>query len=221
MTVDLMELLSRRPIAHPTRITSALFRDGELRVFVKGWPWWVEEPSRQDDEEIVFCFNGITGGLIELTALVDDEFDEALEDFDISLTEEHEWAKPSTFGIYCSAPLVHPVELYARVEDYLCESSALRVPEDFLHHASPLSRFLKATATRSYLLANGPECIRRLVCEELQAQGVPHTVIEKAAASEGRFLVRLNDSGFFCDAATAEFDESALIPPPTQALRGL
>jgi hypothetical protein len=205
MVVDAVKLLSERKIVHPSRVVSSSMAAGEFRLSIAGHPWW---RSRIGDDEgkISFRFSGVTHGQLDMIALLDHEEAEALEEFEISLTSTLDWAKPNHFQIYCSAPLLQPVAVYTIVENYILASRALRTPGDYLNGAARLSQFLETATSAGYLLATGPESIRSLVVRELEAQAVPHTVLETRGRSEGRLFVRLRGSAFFCEAAVAEFE---------------
>jgi len=138
--------------------------------------------------------------------LMDHDWDEALEDFEIGLTSTLDWAQPNQFNIYCSAPLPQPLTVYTAVENYLLTARASRKPGDFLNGADRLDEYLKITASMGYLLATGPASIHDLVVRELHAQSVPHTVLATIGKAEGRLFVRFGCSTFFCETALAEFD---------------
>jgi hypothetical protein len=204
MLVEVLQLLSERQIVHPSRIVSSTIAAGEFQLSIEGHPWWRHSPS-QDEGRIIFRFSGVTEGELHLTTLLDDD-NEALEGFEISLTSELDWAQPDQFSIYCSMPLPRPLVMYTAVEDYLITSRASRTTADFLNGATSLNRFLQITSSRGYQLATGPASIRDLVVRELDAQSIRHTVINTTGRSKGRLFVRLGCSGFFCEAALAEFE---------------
>lgn len=205
MVVDAIQLLSERKIVHPSRIVSSTIAAREFRLSIAGCPWWRSSVGDEEDK-ISFRFSGVTHGHLDLTALLHPEEVEALEEFDVSLTSTLDWAKPNQFGIYCSAPLLHPLTVYTIVENYIVASRAHRTPGDYLNGAARLSQFLEIVTSSGYLLATGPEVIRNLVVSELEAQSIPHTILETKGRSEGRLFVRLEGSAFFCEAAVAEFE---------------
>jgi hypothetical protein len=205
MVVDAFQLLNERKIVHPSRIVSSTVAAGEFRVSIAGHPWWRGSVGDGEDR-ISFRFSGITGGFLDLYGLLHHEEDEALEEFDISLTSTLDWAEPDQFLIYCSAPLLRPLTVYTIVEDYLLASRAHGVPSDYLNGASHLGHFLEIVTSAGYLLATVPDSIRKLVVRELEAQSIPHTVVETKVRSEGRLFVRLEASMFFCETAVAEFE---------------
>jgi hypothetical protein len=205
MVVDAIQLLSERGIVHPSRVVSSILAAREFRLSIAGYPWW-RNTVGDDEGKISFRFSGVTRGQLDLTALLDHEEIEALEEFEISLTSTLAWAKPSQFQIYCSAPLLRPLTVYTIVEDYLLASKAHRTPGDYLNGAARLSQFLEIATSNGYLLATGPESIRRLVVSELEAQSIPYTIVETTGRPEGRLFVRLEGSAFFCETAVAEFE---------------
>jgi hypothetical protein len=204
MVVDAIQLLSEWKIAHPGRIVSSRMAAGEFRLLIAGHPWW-GSPVEDGEDEISFRFSGVTSGQIDLPTLLDHKEIEALEEFEISLTSALDWAQPNQFSIYCSAPLAHPFAIYTAVENYLLASGAPRTPSDYLNGAVRLSQFLEIASSTGYLLATGPQSIRRLVVDELETQSVPYTVVETKGRSEGRLFVKLRGSAFFCETAVAEF----------------
>ncbi len=205
MIIDLVELLHSREIVHPSRIASATFEAGQFELIVEGCPWW--RGSAGPASRITFRFGGITSGEFDGPTLLDGNDDEILEDFEIAHTSTLEWAQPSRFSIYCSAPLREPLKIYLAVEAYLRGSLAQKGPADFLNGGEDLSSFLEITASPGYQLARGPDSIRDLVQSQLVAQDVPHSTIETVVGQpEGRLFVRLVGSAFFCETAVAEFE---------------
>nr|WP_314428711.1 hypothetical protein [uncultured Brevundimonas sp.] len=206
MKIDLLDLLATCSIAHPSRVRSATLADGLLTLTIGGWAWWRE--TDQDCEGLIrLTFSGVSSGTIDLLDwLSGDNFDEALENFDVRRTSELEWAQPSSSHIYCSAPLPRPLDLYDRVEGYLHDQAALRQPADFLNGAARLSRFLGYVSSDMYLLATGPRVICDMIVDELKHQGVPHQISPTKGYPEAAIFVRFGEHGFFCEQATAEFD---------------
>jgi hypothetical protein len=170
-----------------------------------GFPWW-REAAGNDEDQISFRFSGLARGQLSLEALFDCEEIEWLQEFQISLVSTLDWAKPDQFSIYCSAPLVSPLAIHTIVEDYILGSQADRSPGDFLNGADRLSRFFEYTSSGGYLLATAPDALRSLIVSELQAQSIPHTVLETRVHTEARLFVRLGGSAFYCEAAVAEFE---------------
>jgi len=205
MVIDVIELLNEHKIVFPCRIVSSSMADGEFRLLVEGYPWWRDEAG-EGEGKISFRFSGVTNGNLDLRALLDHEEDEGLEEFEIELTSTLDWAQPNQFSIYCSAPLPNPIAVYTAVENYIFASRALRTPGDYLNGAFRLSTFLEIATSSGYLLATGPEPIRSIVVAELKSQSVRHTVLETKRHAEGRLLVRLQGSAFFCATALAELD---------------
>jgi len=205
MIIDAMDLLRGREIVHPSQIVSSTLADGEFRLSLAGYPWWRDQTG-DDDSKIGFRFSGVTSGSLDVKMLLANWDDEWLEQFEIELTSTLDWANPDQFGIYCSAPLPDPIAVYTAVENYIFASRALRTPDDYLNGAGRLSTFLENASSCGYLLATGPEPIRSIVVAELKSQSVRHTVRETKRHAEGRLLVRLQGSAFFCGTALAEFD---------------
>jgi hypothetical protein len=178
-----------------------------LRVTVHGTPWWRASPASSDEQTIEFVFENIRQGRIETEDFGDG--DEALEFFEITALAEVDWAQPDAFSIFCSDPLKYPLKLHLRVHDFLKEADAYREPHEFLNYASgQLAQFIQTTSSSSFLVARGPECIRKIVCDELENQGVVHNVIATALTPRRGWLVRLGESHFVCDATFAEFEEA-------------
>jgi hypothetical protein len=210
MRVDLTELLRQKPIVHKTKIVSATISPGSLRLVVLGYPWWRGSTGKQDDYTIEFLFEGVTEGCLRIDDVggVNDDWDEALEVFEVYSVAELDWAQPNIFSIFCSSALKSPLNLYLRLHDFLKEVDAYRGVEDFLNFPSGrLAQFVEITSSNSFLVATGPECVRRVICSELEQQGVAYNVITKSIAPNRYLLVRLADSHFLCSAAYAEFDE--------------
>ncbi|MGH6996674.1 MAG: hypothetical protein ACREEO_00710 [Phenylobacterium sp.] len=148
-------------------------------------------------------FGGVADGA--LRPGVADE-DEALDDFEIRPIAEVAWAQPADWSIYCSAALPDPMAIYVGLHDFLAREGAFHTPADFLNGAAEISRFTAMTQTPGFMLGGGPECVRALLCAELERQGVPFSVVHTMTDVESRLLVRLGGSSFVCDTAVAEFE---------------
>lgn len=209
MRVELIELLADREIVHPTKISSVVWSEGELVMSITGYRWWEQARSGHGlDGAIRFIFGGVTGG-----ALRPDEFslddDEALEDFEITPVAEVGWAQPQDWSVFCSSAIPDPMALYVGLHDFLAREGAFYAPEDFLNCAAEISRFVGMARTPGFMLGQGPDCVRALLCAELERQGVGHNVIYTLADEESRMLVRVGKSSFLCNSAVAEFERGA------------
>jgi hypothetical protein len=205
MKTDLLELLNRTNIVHPTRIVGIEASHLQLRIKVSGNQWWRNDGGAEEGQ-IVFTFEGIGEGLLNPETLLNMEEDEALEIFEVSLLSEKEWAKAGTsFATYCSEPLPHPLQLYSIIEDYLWNAGALRSARDYLNIPNgSLLRFCEIAGTSSYLLAESPAKVHELVVAELKRQNVSHNVITSERTSNQTLIVQIGDTSFVCERATAE-----------------
>ena len=204
MRVDLVELLAERSIAHPTRIERAVICRNRLELTVSGHAWWSDAGAGDPSSQVALVFEELSGG--ELPVCLNDPYDEDLEAFWVQRLAGVGWAQPDTNAIYCNGPLSDPVSLYSKLQAYLVAADAFKGPSDFLNQGEVLARFAKITSGKSYLLARGPDVVCRLLCDELGAQAVSHTVIAHSRPPEDRLWVRLNGSGFLCARAWAEFE---------------
>jgi hypothetical protein len=210
MRVELRELLRSRPICHPSRIVSASIEAGTLWIVMRGYPWWLGTSGHADEQTIVFLLEGLAGGMLRIEDVGDAyrDDDEALETFEAHSLVDLDWAQPSRFAIYCSDALKDPLSLYRRVHDYLDDVDAYRTPGDFLNYPSKrLAQFIQITSSGSYLVGRGPECVRNIICAELETQGVRYNVIESQINPTLGMLIRLGTSDILCASAFAEFDE--------------
>src|SRR6476661_7140904 len=104
MKTDLIDLLRKREIVHPTRIVAVEGGHRQLRISLEGWPWWRDGPTDRE-ERILFSFEGIEEGLLDAATLLDIEEDEALELCSVSPLSEMPWAAGGTsYATYCSEP---------------------------------------------------------------------------------------------------------------------
>lgn len=206
MYVELTKLLAEQQIIHPTTLDAANWSTDGLRLTIGGYPWWqTPHPDWDARSSIHFVFTDVLEGSIR-----PDEFDfasdEILEDFDVVPINEIGWAQPSDAEIYCSGPVPDPLSLYVRLNDFLREECAFKLPCDFLNGAEQISSFIRLTQSRNFLLGRGPECIRDLLRDELKTQGVAHNEIFVPHQSIPTFLVRFGSSAFICKDARAELD---------------
>jgi len=207
MRVDLVTLLTERSLSHPTRIVEALFKGDDLRMHVVGWPWWLPDGDTTKDHSIHFVFEHLGEGFIEPRTFDQDET-EALEPFEVMPSSQLAWAQPNGFEVYCNAPLREPLEIYARVNDFLAQTGSFRGADWYLNfsYTRGLAGFAGVAQSNSYLLARVPPALHRVVTEELQRQHVSYNEIPTKFGSPGELLVTIQNSQFFCRTAFAEFD---------------
>jgi hypothetical protein len=205
MKTDLLELLNQTYIVHPTRIIGIEASNRQLRMTVSGYQWWRKDAVAEEGQ-IVFTFQGIGEGQLDLATLLDTTEVEALEHFEVSLLSEKEWAKSGlSFATYCSGPMQHPLRLYAIVEDYLWKAGALCSARDYLNMPNgSLLSFCEIAGTSSYLLAEAPLKVHELVLAELKRQNVYHNVVPSNRASTRTLLIQIGPTQFLCEGATAE-----------------
>lgn len=204
---NILELLTDRPIVHPTRIDAVEWRGRQLTIAVRGYRWWASPyEDRQIEGEISLVFNGLGKGLL-LTDELEPDDDEALDGFEVFPVSDVPWAQACDWSIYCSGPIDEPVSLFTKVQDYLRRCDAIVGPEHFLNQATNLASFVTMTKAGGFLVGRGPPCIRDLVCAELERQAVPHNVVPTPEDSEPEFLVRLGNSAFLCQEALAELPD--------------
>ena len=208
MRIDLLDLLADREIVHPTRISAVTWAGSELVLSLTGYRWWEQAcTDRRADGAIRFVFGGVADGTLRPSIMDDD--DEALEDFAIRPITDVPWAQPADWSIYCSAALPDPMAIYVGLHDFLAREGAFYTPADFLNGAAEISRFTAITQTPGFMLGSGPECVRALLCAELERQGVRFSVVHTMRDVDSRLLVRLGGSSFVCDTAVAEFEAAA------------
>lgn len=205
MKTDLIDLLGRTDIVHPTRIAAVEASHRELLIAIAGYPWW--RPSKGGDEQrIVFTFEGVEEGLLDAASLLDMEENEALEDFRVSRLSEEPWADAGTvYASYCSEPLPDPLRLFAVVEDYLWDAGAPRSARDYLNVPDGyLARFCDLARTASFLVAEAPKHVHDMIIAELRRQNVAHAVLMSERPAKRGVFVQIGGTSFVCEGATAE-----------------
>lgn len=205
MIFDLADLLNEKRFSHSSTITVAQLSGESLRLTIRGYGWWKDRPTVSNGDAVL-SFSGISSGSLDITALLDLEDDEALGDFEIVQSDDLDWARPTTFSVYCSEPIPEPLAVYDIVERWAERSRGIKAVHDFLHGSARLSTFLDFSKSNFFLLAHGPDSLRPLLENELNRQNVRHQFGETAGGyRESRYLVRLAaETWFFCDFATLE-----------------
>ncbi|MDI1365714.1 MAG: hypothetical protein PSX79_12775 [bacterium] len=204
--VDLVSLLSERKVVHPTAIARGVLEGRNFRVVVVGHPWWRCDPAPKSENVIHLIFENISQGLLDLP-LTDEDWDEGLDTFSITGLEGVAWAQPSLRQIFCSAPTPDPIRFYALLTAYLKAEGAFTSAAHYLNGGSEPHRFVETLGSPGYLIATAPEAIARIVCAELDRQGVPHTVQGSVSTTpDTRLWVKLGDANFVCGRAFAEFE---------------
>lgn len=207
--INLISLLARREIVHPSSIISAeLVNEQKLSINIKGVPWWRDVLKAGDESVIAFVFDGVTDGCLDL-GIIDSEYDEALESFKIFYAEDCDWAQEYGFEIYCSAPLQDPFKLYSIVSDYVIGNRSMFGVTDYLNTGAGhyLHNFEKIVTSRSYMLARAPKVLCEKICSELDRQGVKYKTSASCIRNVGKIVVQLEGSTFFCSNAVAVYDE--------------
>jgi hypothetical protein len=206
MKADLLTLLLTREIAHPTTIKSIVLQGGALRVAIEGYAWWRQSSGPADEGAIEFVFEGLCEGALDVTSLA--QGDEALEYFSITSLKTARWAQPATHAIYCSAPVPDPLALWLALERHLKSENAFWTPDRFFNCGETLSRFVELCAAPSFLVAQAPASVADAIHAELVRQRVKFNTLTGAAREpEGWLLVRFDDTGFLCTAASAVFED--------------
>jgi len=149
--MDILELLRQREIAHPSRLVSASLSAGEFRLIIEGYPWW-RDGAAPAEGRIIMRFAGITSGDLDLAGLLSADENEVLEEFEVHLTSDLNWAQPEKASIFCSAPLPNPILVFTAVQDFLATSNAALTPADFLNGGDRLSRFIEITSAPDFCL---------------------------------------------------------------------
>ncbi len=206
--IDLVKLIKRREICHPSRLKSLTAAGQELRIVFEGYPWWRAHNVDYLDGFITFIFKD-TDGFLDLRFVQDcgnDEADEVLEDFSIVRIKAGDWADTPCFSIFGQAPLPDPKGLYERLHAQLQKLQSYKKARDFLNcPPGKLSRFVELTNASAYLLARVPKSLCEFICVDLKAQGVPFNIVGKETHRDG-LIVRWQDTTFGCQTAYAEFD---------------
>ena len=205
MERDLLELLSRYSIAHPTRILSITGNEGTIRLSLSGWQWWRDD---KNDQEIQYeiRFAGIDQGKLDMAAVYGRDWDEALDDFVAEPLRDAPWAQPRGCAIYCSDHLPAPFQLYSVLENHLDEEDSFFRASYFLNcnETRPVGSFADIAGSNSYLLATCPEKICGVLKRELDRQHVRHTVIfGRGDDVLGLLRIRFIGSDFLCASAIA------------------
>lgn len=200
MEVDLLELLRKTSIVHPTRITAVQISGGLLRMHIMGFPWW-QPGSGLDEGELEIVFTGPLEGVFDID--VDDSWDEALENLAVKSLENVGWAQPKAHSIYALRPLANPMALYAAVKKYLIDMASFKTPEDFLNFDFEEAYQGVIRNTFVFLVADAPESVRQVICDELARQGVPVQVLTRESPPEKRIWVSMHNTSFVCESAKA------------------
>jgi hypothetical protein len=207
MRVQLVDLLAERSVAHPTTLRSVRWAGEELLIEVEGCDWWRPPYGQPASATITLVFRGLLEGALAVDEF-DFEDDEALEEFEVRPIEAVGWAQASDWSIYCSGPIPSPLDVYSKLQDFLVAQGSFRGPEDFLNQAERLSAFVALAQSPGFLMARGPECVRALLCAELERQETPHNVVPTLDDDQANFVVRLGRSGFLCRVAEVELPEA-------------
>ncbi len=204
MIYSLFDLLDAKTFSHPSTVANAQLADDTLRLTVRGYGWWKDEPSWTNGNAIL-SFTGISSAALDIPALLDPEDDEALGNFEVTRSDDLDWVQPVTFSIYCSQPLPEPLALYDVVERWVERSGGVKAVHDFLHGSRRLSTFLTYSNTNFFMLPQGPESLRPLLENELRRQTLRHQFEPGGGHRESSYLVRLTaETWLFCESATLE-----------------
>jgi hypothetical protein len=201
--IELLEFLDRYSISHPTSLISARLQDGSFHLQIAGSPFWLKD--RGAAPEVTFVLENVSGRL-EIDRHLYRSETQLLEGFEVTRLIDHVWAQYENFSIYGSARLPDPLALLAKVEGYLIAVGADRKASDFLNSSfgSWLKCRVSLPAWDNYLLAKAPEVLKHLIVSELEAQGVPYSILDHEYDPPSGLLIRWNGSAFRCTEAWAE-----------------
>ena len=210
MRVELVELMRRRELCHPSRYTLLRsYCDSALQIEVTGYPWWLANPENVSGKKITFHIEGITDICLNRDVFGADPCEEDLESIDVRPLSEHDWAKGMHGKVYCSAPLVNPLDVYASAHDFLLSINCPYGPERYLNMGEfgSLDEFVAIASENSFLLCSGPEMIRQKACGVLEDQGSEFNVVVGEDLSGGLFCVQFSGSHIICRSAHAIFED--------------
>ena len=210
MRIDLITLLARQSIRHPTRFVACAIEATQLRLTFEGTPWWKTNIRAPGDEQISLVFQGVVSGHLDLSrleSLGNDDADEVLETFSIEANTPGDWTDGTETAIYAQAPLPDAARVFVNLHSHLQRLQSYRGPRDFLNcpHGK-LKGFEELTQSSLYLFARAPADIARFLAAELNAQGVPFYTMNASGTFVTKRIVRWMDTVFECEAAFAEFD---------------
>lgn len=202
MQSELVELLSKKKISHPTQIRSSEFSASTGIIKLRGFPWWSDDRSGIEEAEISFRFDGIEESNLSESWFGGDEFHEDLEDFSVEQMNEQVWALGKSTEVYCNAPLEDKFELLAAVDSFLVSSGCPYNLGVFLNMPT-IRTFGEFTSSSSYKICSGPKAVCDQVTKELERQNVTYSALEHAPREDNRLLVRLHSGFLICRSAIA------------------
>jgi hypothetical protein len=208
MRIELTKLLARRPVMNPNRVERVTISGDRLEILVTGFPWWSGVPGDgrpRLPSSISLVFEGVSSGSLPVD--FNDTFGHDLEEFSVQCLADLGWAQPPIEEIYCSGPIPDPIALYTLLQRRLHEAGAFLRADDLLNQCDLLSDFLELASGNSFLLARTPAVLRRLLCAELDRQGVPYSVVGNQARVDSRLWVRFCGESFLCARAHAEAEQ--------------
>jgi hypothetical protein len=215
MKADLLEIMERSALGHPTYVTSVRGskRDDKIdwSVEIEGWRWWKQTPQEQvcfdERHKAVMRFENLSAGQFGMNCLETNPFDRArdLEDFCVYRLSEHGWAQPFNDRISVTGSVPDPDQLYICLEDHLVAAGSCRTPADFIN-GGRLSTFRKYASSFGCLLAEGPGPIMAVMRDELERQGARFKVGPCRPYEGEGLLVTWLDTWFTCESAFVEFD---------------
>ena len=205
MITNLIELLEKTEIAHPTRVEWLRFCGSDGLMLVSGFPWWEGkvwgEPAA--DAKIAFRFQGIFDASITDSWLREDEFEDDLEEFSVSPLSAELWHSAQYLQVFASAPLPNPLTVIVAMERALSKLSCPVKLERFLAAEDGISVFVDRSAAAVSLVCLAPKQVCEDVANALKAQGVPFTTVSGGAEPQDGYLLRWWDGYLLCETAEA------------------
>lgn len=211
MKLELIKILEKLDSLPTGSVTSMQARKSVFELTIRGEPWWTdfasniwEERQEQPEEQFKLLFSGLSHTRIDVAELLSFQHEELAESIIVRPLKDEKWVGGDTYNIYGSEPLPNPLALYAELSDYLTRIGAPSTASDYLNIARSISNFCEITQAPTYLISDAPSAPTKVICDELDRQGVRYTTVAFKHAMPTGLFVQIGRTSFTCQEAVIE-----------------
>lgn len=195
-------------LTHPTSVNRIeIPMQRSMKVYSSGFPWWKNndkaKKNKFTDSNIVFEFDDIFHGRIDLENMVQDTYKEDLDDLEVVLVP-----RQPIISIYCSSPVRNFFAVYEFLHDYLATKDYPFEVLDLLHGGNSITiqRCRKAFESNSFLAFEGPEPLAVIIEKLFGEQGVNFRRQPIKTYYDEHHWVTFMGNSFYCQKSFVEFD---------------
>lgn len=176
-----------------------------LTVRVKGWPWWRDRYTDDEEGHVDFYFSGVNLNSIDFRCLGAESDDEFLEGFKVRKFSDNPFASGQDVHIFCNGVMPDVPAFLLGLERSLAKLEYPFTISDILSGDGYATNLFKFHDQGSFLLARAPSVIASGIRRLLIEQGIDFSEFSYSHDRGAEYWVSIGGVHFFCDETTATF----------------